>query len=102
MDSDSEEVFLISIGLLYLRLKKKKNRRMWVHPIVKERHNKSMYYNLFKTTLQDDEEKFFNFVRMSKNSFNELLRYIESDLTKQNTVMRESFSPEEKLVVTLR
>ena len=102
MESDLDEEFLFIMGLLYCRLKKKKNRRMWLHPIVKERSERSMFYTLFNMELKADDEKFFNFVRMSKKSFNELLNYIKNNITKENTIMRDSIPPEEKLVITLR
>ena len=101
-DSDSSDEFLILSGLLYCHLKKKKKRRFWEHPLVKERLKTSLFYTLFLKEIQDDESKFFNFVRMSKNSFYELLDLIKGAITKQDTVMRRSITPEEKLVITLR
>lgn len=88
-DSDSSDEFLILSGLLYCHLKKKRLKT-------------SLFYTLFLKEIQDDESKFFNFVRMSKNSFYELLDLIKGAITKQDTVMRRSITPEEKLVITLR
>ncbi|KAF9413727.1 hypothetical protein HW555_008173 [Spodoptera exigua] len=47
-------------------------------------------------------DKFFSYVRMSVRSFDELLTLCENDLLKQDTILRKSISPEEKLFVTLR
>lgn len=44
----------------------------------------------------------FNYLRMSLTSFDELLSLCWNDLTKQDTILRKSISPEEKLFVTLR
>ena len=41
-------------------------------------------------------------MRMSMNTFDELLAELEPDITSTTTMMRDSVSPEEKLVITLR
>lgn len=74
---------------------------MWEHPIVKERETKSLYNTIFNE-IKSDDTKFFNYMRMSKTSFYELLHILENDLLKKNTWMRNSIPPEEKLVITLR
>ena len=73
------------------------------HPIlsVSRRKEVSLYYTLFDE-LCKYEQKFFNYFRMSKSSFFELLEYIKDDIVGQETYMREPISPTEKLVVTLR
>lgn len=65
------------------------------------RKDKGLYYTLFDE-LCTDENKFFNYFRMSKSSFDELLSYIRQDLTGIDTKLRRSIPAEEKLVVTLR
>ncbi|KAL4085039.1 hypothetical protein QTP88_027877 [Uroleucon formosanum] len=49
-----------------------------------------------------DETKFFNYFRMSIPTFDDLLRRVEINLTRQDTNMRASISPEEKLSICLR
>lgn len=101
MDSDDE--FVILAALTYNRLKKrnKKRRRMWEHPLVTQRSSKGAFNTTFQE-IRRDEVKFFNFLRMSQNSFSELFEILRENLTKQNTTMRNSLSAEEKLVITLR
>lgn len=101
MENDLE--YLALLGLLYLRWKRKskKNRRMWVHPIVNDRLSKGHFYTIF-AEIREDEEKFFNFTRMSMASFSELLGCIKEKITKKDTRMRTCIPPEEKLVITLR
>lgn len=101
MDDDLK--YILHLGLLYYRWKRrsKKNRRMWVHPIVNERQTKGHFYTLF-AEIREDEDKYFNYTRMSMGSFNELLGCIKEKITKENTRMRSSIPPEEKLIVTLR
>lgn len=102
MDVDSEE-HLILLGLLYCqqKRKRKKNRKIWEHSIIKERPAKGCFNTLFQE-IRGDEEKFFNFTRMSVASFDELLGILKDSLIKQDTLMRKSISPEEKLVITIR
>ena len=69
--------------------------------MLRERNTKGLFYSLYND-LRKYDEKFFNFTRMSTNSFDELLRYIENDIRGQNTNFRESIVPEENLLVTLR
>ena len=74
----------------------KKNRRYWTHDALRKRKAEGEYWTLFKH-LSDDEEKFFQYFRMSSFQFNELLRKIENDIAKRNTNFRECISPKEML-----
>lgn len=86
----------------YLKNKKKcSNRKWWVHPINSERHLRGHFYTLY-ARLKADEDKFFNYFRMSIKSFDELLYSIREYIIKQDTNMRSAIPPEEMLAVTLR
>lgn len=98
--SDAEEIALLAL-LYYRWRRRRKQRRMWVHPIVDSRPEKGHFYNLF-SELREDEEKFFNFTRMSTATFDALLMSIREKITKKDTRMRKCIPPEEKLVITLR
>ncbi|KAL5235250.1 hypothetical protein ACI65C_002660 [Semiaphis heraclei] len=94
---------LACVAYLYNRvvLKRKKNRKYWVHPLLSARSTKGLL-NLFYNDLRKYEDNFFNYLRMSVSSFDELMEQLQEDLTGQQTNMRECISPLEKLVVTLR
>ncbi|XP_063865375.1 uncharacterized protein LOC135103260 [Scylla paramamosain] len=62
--------------------------------------NTGAHHTLFND-LCADEKKFFNYFRMSKPSFEELLSYVRRDITGTTTNMRECIAPDEKLDVTL-
>jgi hypothetical protein len=71
---------IIIILLLRRRSKRRqrttiKRRRYWVHPIHQARKELGAYYKLLPQ-LVDDEEKFFNYMRMDRNSFQTLLQWI--------------------------
>ena len=92
--------------LLTLLIRKKKRKqqrreRLWVHPITSARLTEGAHYLLFKE-LEKDPTKFFNYFRMSRPTFYELLTYLEDSLQKQNTNMRACIPPQEMVAMTLR
>ena len=94
----SKEVLLLYA--LYKRQQRKKKRCCRVHKIV---------YGVKKENLQHysqieraDDIKFFNYFRMSVETFDELLSYMPGELTHSNTDMRDSMPTIEKQALTLR
>ena len=64
--------------LLMRRIRRlRRQRSMWVHPLTNARLYHGQYYTIM-TELRNDNEKFFNFFRMSQNTFNELLSVIKT------------------------
>ncbi|XP_027233858.2 uncharacterized protein [Penaeus vannamei] len=98
---DVEEV--VCAWVLYRRLqrRRRRQRRYWVHPILKDRLTYGMFFTLYPK-LREYEPKFFNYMRMSIKSFDDLLEQIQDDISSTSTMMRDCISPEEKLVITLR
>lgn len=91
----------VFVYLTYKFLKKKKERRYWVHPMVSARLMKGAFSTLF-IDLRDDEVKFFNYFRMSHKSFDELAARIGDVIRGQDTNMRTAIGVVEMLAVTLR
>ncbi|PSN38572.1 hypothetical protein C0J52_19755 [Blattella germanica] len=83
------------------RTTRKRKRTKWVHDMLKERNTEGEYFTLFQE-LTDDDTKFFQYFRMSKYQFNDLLSNIEEQLQLQNTTFREAISAKQKLCVCLR
>ena len=50
----------------------------------------------------EDPRALKKFLRMERPQFDELLGKVENVIVKQDTVMRESISPAERLAITLR
>ncbi|XP_068211223.1 uncharacterized protein [Palaemon carinicauda] len=97
MDEEIEDVLIAYSA--YRTLYKRKKRRMWIHPLLAV---KTRYFpNLF-AELRNDENKFFNYFRMSKDSFDELLSHLQSSVEKEDTNMRQAIKPSERLGITLR
>ena len=98
--SSNDELLLVAL----LAKKKSKRRslekKMHVHNMLSSRMDRGLHHTLSNDLCAD--EKFFNFFRMSKTSFEELLSYIRRDITGTTTNMRECITPEEKFSVALR
>lgn len=95
----------VVLWLAYRRWKKRKRaerRRFRIHPILRDRMTHSMFITLYPN-LRQHKEKFFNYFRMSIESFDELLNIAKDDLSPcENYVIRDTVTAEEKLVITLR
>lgn len=95
----------IKLWLAYRRWKQRKQRekrQYRVHPILHDRMTQSMFLTLYPK-LREHNKKFFNYFRMSVQSFDELLEIVKEDLSPcENYVVRDVVSAEEKLVITLR
>ena len=62
-------------------------------------------YTNFHTSFNNHRiypEKFFQYYRMSVTSFDEFLVLIGETIVKQDTIMRQSIHPAERLVIYLR
>lgn len=92
------------LGISYYRknnlLKKRKIRRIWVQDIYQQRNEKGFYRNLIQELRLSNPTLYFNFTRMSSNSFDKLLNICGQSLLKHS--QRVPISPEQRLMVTLR
>lgn len=95
-----EEFYLSESPFLKLfPFQPKKRRQIWVNEIF-ENHHLSEYFQLFEE-LKDQPRKFFEYYRMTHETYCYILKAIEEEITKQCN-FRECISPSEKLTVTLR
>ena len=78
-----------------------KKRDYWIQEMLAVREKEGDFKILFPYLVKD-AKKFFNYFRMSLETFEELLAIIGPTITKQETNMRSCISPKEKLAVTLR
>lgn len=81
--------------------RQRRKRQWWVHPILKDKSTNGAFVTLY-LKLRDHEPKFFNYFRMSIQSFDELLLHIKDEISPSDYVVRDGISSEEKLVITLR
>ncbi|KAL4083874.1 hypothetical protein QTP88_029190 [Uroleucon formosanum] len=81
--------------------KKKKNRKTWVKKWIEQRSEQSNV-TLLKDLKENNPDDFKNYLRMDETDFTNLLELVAHRLKKQDTVMRKSISPAERLIATLR
>ena len=75
-------------------------RKWWVHPLNKDRKEKSEYYNM-TLDLRKFDDRFFDMYRLHVNQFDQLLEILKPELEKMHTNYREALSAEERLIITL-
>jgi hypothetical protein len=78
-----------------------KRKKFGVHPITSQMLLKGKFYSLYED-LKAHPQKVFRYFRMSSAIFDKLLVLLDPSLTFQDTRMRKSMPPEERLAVTLR
>ena len=80
MDSSDEEEAQIAlmVGLLLRRRirRSRVNRTMWIRPILQMRSRQGVSHNLLQEMRLTDPEKHFNYLRMTKETFDVLLRKV--------------------------
>lgn len=93
---------ILLLSLLLLKLKRKKRpKRFWQRNIYKRRSSQGDYHNLLQEMRLTDKEKYFNYLRMSCDTFKELLNIVGPKI-KRIYWTREPISPSERLALTLR
>lgn len=97
-------LYLASLTVLYKKIKenekKKRKRRYWVKHWLDRRSDYS-HVNLIEE-LRVCPEDYNNYLRMPPVLYEELLSLITPLIKKEDTHMRQSISPHERLTVTLR
>ena len=83
-------------------LLRRRRRIVWVRDLFKRRGEKGEYRSLVKELHEGDDEYFRTYMRMSRETFDRLLRLVEEDITKKDTNFRKSITAPERLALTLR
>ena len=76
-------------------------RELWVHPLNDLHEEKGEFYTLYPD-LRHFNTRFFHMYRMSVRKFDKLLETLSDELKKKDVNFRNSISPEQQLVLTLR
>jgi len=103
----SKERRVLLLALLYIRnQRKKKNvqkkRRYWVHPILCRKQQQGDWHNLICEMILQDDETYFNYMRMTPNMFEYLLSKVGPSITKMETNMRKPIPAAARLAMTIR
>lgn len=90
---------LIALDSVCTKLKRK---RVGIHSLNRERITYGEYYHLFQN-LKHDNERFFQYIRMTQETFKYILEKVKYRLTKNwCNLHKQPIRPEERLVLTLR
>jgi hypothetical protein len=73
-----------------------------VKPWIQRRQLNGAYHSLLNDLRNLDQESFRNYMRMDLAAFEDLLTFVEHDLTKQDTKFRRSVGAKERLCIALR
>ena len=103
---DDNVLILAAVGLeleeLEQRERPQRRRRWWVRPWIARREQFGAYHALMREIEGEDPESYVNFVRMDAQHFQQLLAAVTLLILKEETLMRDSIPPAERLNVTLR
>ena len=92
----------IIIALYYDDDKKpRKHRSDWVKPWLQRRESHGFYAQLLSELKLEEPSIYKNYLRMTAENFDEILSLIKDDISKKNTVMRDSVSAEIQLAITI-
>lgn len=91
----------VAAALTILLLKKKK-RSIWVREWISRRREAGVYHNLLREIQLEHGQQYFNFIRMIAVDLEALLVKVGHVIKKQDPHFRDSISPKERLVLTLR
>jgi len=100
MADDTVAVGAVGI-LVAIAAKEKVNRKrtIWMQPWIANRQTQGAYHTLLQEL---DDKSYRNFLRMDRGSFETLLHKVAQYIRRQDTTMRLSITPEERLAVTLQ
>ncbi|XP_034192568.1 uncharacterized protein LOC117609916 [Osmia lignaria lignaria] len=87
---------------IMLLLNKKKKRSVWVRQWISRRPEFGCFHNLLRELQIEDGQQYFNFIRMTAVDVEILMQKVGHIIKKEDTRMRDSISPKERLILTLR
>ena len=91
----------VAVALILALDSDEKPRRKWSKDWFLKRREYG-HVNLLRELRANEPDDFRNFLRMDAPSFDELLGLVAPLIRKEDTVMRSSISPSERLSITLR
>ncbi|XP_033113428.1 protein ANTAGONIST OF LIKE HETEROCHROMATIN PROTEIN 1-like [Anneissia japonica] len=97
-DSDEDIVLAVIIS----NKSKKRKRKEWVNEVCCERKEFGQFETLVKRNLSTDEDKFFNYFRMTPHQYGTVLSLVKDDIKKCDTRLRKTIPAEERLSICLR
>ena len=98
---EDEEIAVVALAYNLIKKKKmKRKHRWWVHQLNQRRKEQGAFENLVRE-LHDDEERFQQYFRLTRDQFCQVLNLVGRDLSK-HCPTREVISPRQRLAICLR
>lgn len=94
-------IALIGMYLLFKRRQATTRRKIWRKPWFALHDEQGVYHNLIKE-LEVDDGSFRNYVRLTKDQFDEVVERVTPFIERTCTNFRTAISPGERVAVTLR
>ena len=92
-------VVVAILNELRKRLRRKREKSVWVNPWLSIRNELGADRNLLREFWVEDDEEYNQFLRMSLENFDELCQF---DIQKQDALLREAIPASIKLAATTR
>ena len=105
----AENLTLLAAAATIITIKKRRRQpdgrrgKLWCHQWLSARSSeRGMQHFVLNELSVSDANGFHSFLRMTPETYNELLRLVEPAISGNDTFMRDCITAHEKLVVTLR
>ena len=98
MSSSEDDDLLV---ILHRRIKKRRVRRFWIHPLNLLRSQMGEHLKI-EAMHSQYPQKFFEYTRMTPRLFDSLLSLVQAKITKKDTNWRDSISARTRLFIALR
>ena len=96
-----EEEMEDELRVVLTSITQKYKKCWWVHPVNAARKEYGSYHHLVQE-LRLDDECYKKYLRLNKEQFNDVLRFVCPLIHKETTNYREAISEEERLTICLR
>lgn len=97
-----QRLALAAMWLARMRRRRQRERRVWVKTWLQRRAAQGVHNNLARELEMDEPDMFRQYFRLTPEGFQIVLEKIEHMIVREDTVMRKSITPSERLAVTLR
>ena len=106
MESERRLRLVASAAIIAIAIRRRRRRnkkaRVWSQPWLLKREQFGAYHCLLQEVKASDGPGLKNFLRMDEHSFNTILNRVAPFIQKEDTQLRASISPAERLALTLR
>ena len=101
-EKENDDIIIAAAATVVILSDRSCRRSLWVRDWIKRRNSLGAFATLMQEVAEEDPKAYKQCVRMEVGQFDELRSMVDPIIRRQDTVMRQSIKPEERLAVTLR